>query len=75
MGMETWLINHHVFYDKLYMRKAGDHQDDSTLKLELLAKLRADGYEPIMAFDDRNRVVKMWRSVDIPCCQVAEGDF
>lgn len=30
---------------------------------------------PIMAFDDRTQVVKMWRKRGVPCAQVAEGDF
>ncbi len=59
----------------LYMRKEGDHRPDYVIKLELLAQIRADGFEPIMAFDDRNSVVKMWREAGIPCAQVAEGDF
>jgi len=59
----------------LYMRRDNDRRDDAIVKLELLHKLRADGYEPIMAFDDRTRVVKMWRTAGIPCAQVAEGDF
>lgn len=59
----------------LYMRKEGDHRDDDIIKIELLAQLRADGYEPIMAFDDRTRVVNAWRNAGIPCAQVAPGDF
>lgn len=59
----------------LYMRKEGDHRPDHVIKLELLAEIRADGYEPVMAFDDRNSVVKMWRDAGIPCAQVADGDF
>lgn len=59
----------------LYMRRAGDHRDDCVVKLELLAQLRADGFEPIMVFEDRKRVVDMWRAAGIPCAQVAEGDF
>lgn len=59
----------------LYMRKAGDHRPDNLIKIELLAQLRADGYEPIMAFDDRNQVVEAWRKAGIPCAQVAEGNF
>jgi hypothetical protein len=62
-------------YTGLYMRPAGDYRDDAIVKLELLAKVRADGYEPIMAFDDRDRVVKMWRENGVPCAQVAPGDF
>lgn len=59
----------------LYMRKDGDHRPDHEIKLELLAQIRADGFRPIMAFDDRDQVVKMWRAAGIPCAQVAEGNF
>jgi len=60
---------------RLYMRKAGDYRGDDVLKGELLDEVLADGFEPIMAFDDRNRVVATWRSRGIPCAQVAEGNF
>ena len=71
---ERWLGDNGLT-GPLYMRKAGDHRDDDTIKIELLAELRADGFDPIMAFDDRDRVVKAWRAAGIPCAQVAEGDF
>jgi phosphoglycolate phosphatase-like HAD superfamily hydrolase len=71
----VWLAKYLPCYSALYMRKAGDHRDDDTLKTEMLAQLRADGWEPVMAFDDRTRVVKAWRAAGIPCAQVAEGDF
>ena len=71
----AWLDRHGFPCDGLYMRKQGDHETDDTLKIKLLAQVRADGFEPIMAFDDRNRVVKAWRAAGIPCAQVAEGDF
>jgi phosphoglycolate phosphatase-like HAD superfamily hydrolase len=61
--------------NRLYMRKQGDHKPDDVLKIELLEQIRADGFEPVMAFDDRNRVVAAWRAAGIPCAQVAEGDF
>jgi hypothetical protein len=28
-----------------------------------------------LVLDDRNSVVKMWRSLGLECWQVAEGDF
>lgn len=59
----------------LYMRAAGDHRPDNIVKSELLDRLIADGYRPIMAFEDRDQVVKMWRERGIPCAQVAPGDF
>lgn len=71
----TWLAAHRLPYAALYMRKEGDHRDDDIIKIELLAQLRADGYDPIMAFDDRDRVVAAWRAAGIPCAQVAPGDF
>jgi HAD superfamily, subfamily IIIB (Acid phosphatase) len=70
-----WLDLHGFPCDALYMRKQGDHKNDDVLKIELLAQVRADGFEPIMAFDDRNRVVEAWRAAGIPCAQVALGDF
>lgn len=71
----AWLEQYGFPCNALYMRKQGDHKNDDKLKIELLAQVRADGFEPIMAFDDRNRVVKAWRDAGIPCAQVAEGDF
>ncbi len=59
----------------LYMRKSGDRRPDNIVKGELLDRILADGFIPIMAFDDRNQVVKMWRERGIPCAQVAYGDF
>lgn len=75
---ESWLDRHCLLNHKperLYMRKEGDHRPDYIIKRELLEQIRADGFEPIMAFDDRNSVVKMWRENGVPCAQVAEGDF
>jgi phosphatidate phosphatase APP1 len=72
---ESWLDTHKLPVGPVYMRKAGDHRPDNIVKGELLDKVMADGYRPIMAFDDRNQVVKMWRERGVPCAQVAEGDF
>jgi phosphoglycolate phosphatase-like HAD superfamily hydrolase len=71
---ELWL-DKHVFRGPLYMRKAGDYRDDSIVKIELLSELRADGWEPLLVFDDRDRVVAAWRQAGVPCAQVAAGDF
>lgn len=71
----TWLHKNVGVSRTLYMRKDGDHRLDNIVKRELLDQIRADGYEPIMAFDDRDQVVKMWREAGVPCAQVAEGDF
>ena len=70
-----WLSAHFVAYDALYMRKAGDTRSDVVIKQEILEQMRADGYEPSLVFDDRQRVVDMWRENGIRVAQVAPGDF
>jgi hypothetical protein len=70
-----WLKKYGLPDGPLFMRKAGDHRNDDILKIELLAEVRAQGFEPIMAFDDRDRVVAAWRAAGIPCAQVAPGNF
>lgn len=70
-----WLDANVVRAYALYMRQEGDRRPDEVVKLELLAKLREDGYEPVAAFEDRSRVVAAWRDAGLPCFQVAPGDF
>lgn len=65
-----WLQKHSLFFEKLYMRKKGDVRNNSVMKLEALAELRASGYEPLMAFDDQPATCKMWRDAGVPCAQV-----
>jgi phosphatidate phosphatase APP1 len=71
----AWIIAHGFPVGNIFMRKQGDHRPDNLVKSDLLDELHDDGFRPIMAFDDRNQVVKMWRERGIPCAQVAEGDF
>lgn len=77
---EMWLDEHINLglsaWDLLLMRKEGDNRPDYIVKQEMLDHLRDDLlYDVIIAFDDRNQVVKMWRDNDITCAQVAPGDF
>ena len=72
---ENWLRLNALPEGKVFMRAAGDHRPDHQVKVELLQMLRNEGYRPVMAFDDRNSVVKMWRGLDVPCAQVADGNF
>lgn len=75
--LDDWLVTRDgdplTFYD-LYMRKEGDHRPDHIIKKELYQEI-CKTYDPIMVFDDRNSVVKMWREIGVPCAQVADGDF
>lgn len=69
-GAQRWL--HH---SGLYMRKAKDFRADDIVKEELLDRIIDDGFHPQLAFDDRSRVVAMWRRRGIRCAQVDEGNF
>jgi hypothetical protein len=64
-----------IEWDAMYLRDDGDFRPDDIVKAELLGKIKADGYNPTIAFDDRNQVVKKWRELGINCYQVRTGDF
>ena len=72
---EKWLSAHWLEPTALLMRKTGDRRDDSVVKKEMLDALRIAKFNPVMVFEDRDRVVKMWRENGIRCLQVAPGDF
>jgi hypothetical protein len=71
----AWLKESFVHYDALLMRPDGDFRADDVLKEEILDRDILPNYAVDMAFDDRDRVVAMWRRRGIPCLQVAPGDF
>lgn len=60
----------------LRMRNEGDYTPDEQLKQEWLKELSIeDRRRLVAAFDDRDKVVQMWRSHGIACFQVAPGEF
>ena len=71
---KAWLNLHQIRYDDLYIRKPGDRRDDAIFKREVLNDIQQN-YEVELVFDDRDRVVKMWREAGLTCLQVAEGNF
>ena len=72
---DKWFLNYGITYDKMYMRKTKDYRGDDVIKKEMLDQMRLDGYNPLLVFDDRDRVVKMWRDNGLRCFQVQEGNF
>ena len=58
-----WLIDYGIWdkVDSLYMRKSKDYRADNIIKEELLDQILIDGFVPMLVFDDRKRVVDMWR--------------
>lgn len=57
------------------MRSDGDYTPDADLKRSWLNEARAAGTAPDLVYDDRDRVVAMWRAEGVPCFQVAPGPF
>ena len=72
---EKWLDKYDIHYTKMLLRKDGDFRHDTVIKPELLkeAGIELDGIAFVM--EDRNAMVKKWRSMGLVCLQVAEGDF
>ena len=55
---------------------AGDYTADDVLKRQWLDGMLAEDRDRLYcAFDDRDRVVKMWRNAGVTCLQVAAGEF
>lgn len=60
---------------KLLMRAEGDHRPDDVVKKEIYENRIAPWYDVVIVFDDRDKVVKMWRDLGLLCGQVYYGDF
>lgn len=66
---KTWLAYHVKSpHDALFMRKHGDWRPDHEVKADMLRLIR-DGLKlnPVMAFDDREAVARMFQDQGIPC--------
>lgn len=71
-----WFREHHILInpENLIMRPVGDYTPDDALKLRWLDEygLRE---RIVCVFDDRQKVVDMWRREGLTCLQVAPGNF
>ena len=63
------------FIDDLpfFLRKDGDYRKDTVLKESMLPKMKQKGYHPVMAFDDRPSIVRMWRNNGLVVADVGSG--
>lgn len=61
--------------DELHMRPEGDTRRDDIVKLELFDTNIRNRFNVAFVLDDRNRVVRAWRSIGLTVLQVAEGNF
>ena len=61
--------------DVFEMRAEGDLRKDVVVKKELFDKFVKGKYYVEFVLDDRDQVVKLWRSMGLTTLQVADGDF
>jgi len=74
---ESWLNKNEIFYKNLKMRPIGDNTPDDKLKEKWLDESIAEGKTIDFVFDDRPKVIRMWRRRGIfvfNCCQ-HDGEF
>lgn len=60
---------------QLIMRPHGDKRSDQIIKRELYVNHIEPKYNVACVFEDRNKVVEMWRSLGLLCLQVCEGNY
>lgn len=65
---------HDIPYHDLYMRREDDTRPDHIIKTEILQRILDDGYEPVLAIDDRPSIIEMWRDHGITALQCAPDD-
>lgn len=73
----AWMDEQMCEFDLIYMRKQGDHRQDSVVKSELLDLYISEFKPPKIdgVFEDRQQVVDMYRARGIRVFQVADGKF
>jgi len=69
---EEWLDRHFIPYDRLIMRRGGDSRDDAIIKRELLDNMLDKG-KIVKVFDDRPKVIRMWRENGLDVEDVGGG--
>lgn len=70
-----WLKKYEIKYDELFMRKEGDKRNDAIIKYEILVNDIIPKYYVRWVFDDRQRVVDMYRQCGIRVYQVDYWNF
>lgn len=72
---KEWLAMHTLNYVSdevpLRMRLDGDFRNDIEIKSEFIERYG----KPDLVFEDRNKLVKWWRQLEVTCCQVKESNF
>lgn len=71
---EKWLESYGIPYNQILMRPDNNSESDAVIKKRMLDLIQRT-CNIVAVFDDREKVVNMWRENDILCCQVAKGEY
>ncbi|KKK85968.1 hypothetical protein LCGC14_2767970, partial [marine sediment metagenome] len=71
----AWLKQHQIRYNTLLMRPVGNPTMDSELKRSWYITRWEGANRNLIVFEDRQRVVDMWREEGVRCFQTQPGDF
>ena len=73
---KDWLHKQDIKFDILKMRPERNFMPDEQLKLKWFVEKFSTLENNVKAvFDDRQKVVDMWRDIGLTCMQVAPGNF
>jgi len=73
---KKWLEDNLIPHDHLLMREVLDKRKDSIVKKEIYDNYIQDNYDVLWVFDDRCKVVDMWRlELNLPTYQCWYGNF
>ena len=76
LASNTHFLRYELEGSWLTMRRAGDYTPDDELKRGWLRDMLVEDRQRLVAvFEDRDRMVKMWRGEGVACFQVAPGEF
>lgn len=70
---ERWLKKYGVKYEELFMRKTGDNRNDAVVKKEIFENEIRQNYLPMGIYDDRPRVIRMWKELGLFVFDCGDG--
>ena len=70
-----WLNNNKVPFDFLFMKGENDFRKDTLVKTEIYKNEIEPNFNVLCVYEDRSRVVSMWRDLGVKCYQVDDGRF
>lgn len=70
-----WLHKNNIRFNAIFMRPDGDYRSDHIVKEQIYKESIMGQFDVLGVFEDRDRVVDMWRNLGLTCFQVQKGDY